>query len=336
MRAELAADPSTWYSPRCGIAIRRDHVEVTMKLLPRLGVLWVLTHAAVPFGCSSSEIQVHKAPLDGATGSGGGTSAEAGADTGAPTTGIKCGGVACNTRRGVGIEKLTECCTDANECGLKFPGADAKCLLQDQPGVLSPACSNYAVPDVPTLTLQGCCGPQGCGKNDAYLGCVVNTDLGLAAEACAYDPTNNCQAVAEIPCDGVEDCPAGQHCCTDLGGGAPDQTKCYDTCQQPGSGTWRELCHAGDTCEDPSFQCRVSMALPAWLTRCNNSTMGALAPTNLDTAAGSVNCGDGVCGSGKKCCAVTPAMGAAIYYCEDPATPCKCHPPDAGAPAPRP
>lgn len=300
-----------------------------MKLLPKLGALLALSGAAIPFGCSSDNAQI--AP----TGSGDGGPDASNPDATAP---LKCGSTVCPTRMGIGIEQITQCCTDTNECGLKFPDA-TKCLPPDQPGVLSAACGDYAAKSKKT-TLAGCCGPNGCGKNDAFLGCILNTDLGLPAQACSYDPTNNCQSIEDVPCDGPEDCPTGKHCCTDLGGGGPSKTKCYDSCvallaDASGGGTWRELCHAGDQCEDKTFQCRTSQFLPSWLTRCNVSGMGSLAPTNLDTSAGRVNCGAGVvCAAGQKCCDVQPASGQPFAYCADKNAECKCHPPDGGGPPP--
>ena len=299
-----------------------------MKLLSKLGALFALACVAVPFGCSNDTAATNtkdgSSPKDSSSPDGGG---------------LTCGATKCPPRMGIGIERITQCCTDKNECGLMFPGAKS-CLLPDAPGVLSRPCGDYAVPDQ-TLTLTGCCGPNGCGKNDAFLGCIVNTDLGLPAQACTYDPTNTCQSAEEIPCDGPEDCPTGKHCCTDLGGGGPTKTACYDSCvalladASTTPGTWRELCHAGDTCEDSTFQCRTSQFLPSWLTRCNVSGMGNLAPTNLDTSANRVNCGAGICAAGQKCCAVQPASGQPIAYCADKSADCKCHPPDGGTPEPR-
>jgi hypothetical protein len=296
-----------------------------MKLLSKLGVLSVLACGAVPIGCSSDTTSLP---------------AKADAATAKDAGGIFCGTKYCKPRQDIGIETETLCCTDSGDCGLKFPTAN-KCLPPDQPGIPSADCGDYAIPNQ-SRTLTGCCGPKGCGKEDAFLGCIVNTDLDLPAQTCAYDPTNTCGAVSDIPCDGPEDCP-GQHCCTEIStsSGGTSKTKCYDSCvalagDGGGSTTfWRELCHAGDTCEDPTFQCRTSQFLPPFLNRCV-SGMGNPAPTNLDTSKSRVNCGSGVCGAGQKCCFSTSAMGTLTAYCAEKNAACKCNPPDGGASKPGP
>jgi len=300
-----------------------------MKLLSKLGVLIVLACATAPFGCSSDNTPASSHPAD--------SGAEAASNTQTP---IKCGGAECPVRDGTTFEGLTPCCTDTNACGFKASYMTT-CLPADQPGLVSRTCGDFPVPNT-NRTLTGCCTPNGCGKNEPILGCILNTNIsGLTAQTCNYDPNNACAGVADIPCDGPEDCPTGKHCCASLSGTvSPDKTGCYDSCvaleaDTGGNSFWRELCHAGDTCENTQFQCRASMALPAWLTRCNNSTMGNLAPTNLDSSAGHVNCGSGVCGAGQKCCYVPPAA-TGIAYCADKNAECKCHAPDGGSGTPEP
>lgn len=297
-----------------------------VKVLSTLCALCVLAPAAVPFGCSSSETKPQ------VTGDGAAGSAGSAGSAGAPAV-LKCGSTDCEPRGGIGIEKITQCCTDTNECGFQFPGA-TKCLPGDVPGSPSAACGNYTVPDVANLVLTGCCGTQGCGKLDAFLGCIVNTDLGLPAQSCTYDPTNDCSYIEGIGCDGSEDCPAGKRCCSSLSNGNPSQTGCYDSCVSmdaaSGNAFWRELCHTSDQCEDPTFECRTSQSLPPWLFRCI-VTMGQPAATNLNTEAGSVNCGPNlVCGSGQKCCAAQSASTGPTLYCADANAECKCHVPDGG------
>lgn len=302
-----------------------------MTLFSKLCALSVFAGAAVPFGCSSSDVSSTKNALDGSAGAQG-TGAASG--TGAKTASLTCGSTPCAPRAGIGIEKITQCCTDSNECGFQFPGA-SKCLPPDQVGSPSGACGSYTPPDVMNLRLDGCCGPQGCGKLDAFLGCIVNTDLGLPAQSCTYDPTSDCEPPPEgVPCDGPEDCPTGKHCCSSIANQGPSQTGCYDSCvaldTANGNASWRELCHEGDTCENSTYQCLTSSFLPSWLTRCFNT--GQAPAANLDKAAGSVNCGANVCSNGQKCCyAVSPSTGPSIY-CADANAECKCHLPDAGAP----
>jgi len=288
--------------------MRRGNV----KLFSKLCALSVLACAAVPFGCSTSETKLPAAD-------------------GAPSM-RTCGSTACEPKAGIGIEKITECCTDSDECGFQFPGA-TKCLPADVPGNTSSACGNYTVPDVPNLVLTGCCSAQGCGKLDPFLGCIVNTDLGLPAQSCTYDPTNDCSSIEGISCDGSEDCPTGQRCCASLQNG-PTQTGCYDSCvaldTANSNAFWRELCHTTDQCEDPTFECTTSGSLPTWLFRCV-AMMGRPAATNLNMSAGSVNCGPNlVCGNGQKCCAAQSASTGATLYCADPNAECKCHPSDGG------
>src|SRR5947207_3852693 len=123
---------------------RSDHSSehesrLTMKLLSMLGSVVVLASAAVAAGCNSSDsVNAVTQPS------------------------IKCGSTECPSRKDIGIEKITQCCTADNQCGLQFPGA-TKCLLPDAPGVLSRACGDFTTADK-MLTLTGCCGANGCGK----------------------------------------------------------------------------------------------------------------------------------------------------------------------------
>jgi hypothetical protein len=299
-----------------------------VKLFSKLFVLSMLACAAVPFGCSTSETKLAPSALtDGAAGSAGSAGSAGAASV------LKCGSTDCEPKAGIGIEKITRCCTDNNECGFQFPGA-TKCLPGDQVGTLSAACGNYTVPDVPNLRLSGCCGPQGCGKLDAFLGCIVNTDLGLAAQSCAYDPSNDCSYIESVGCDGSEDCPTGQRCCSALADGNVSRTGCYDSCSalitSEQTANWRELCHTTAECEDPTFECRTSQSLPPWLFRCF-SGLGNPAATTFDTSAGSVNCGANlVCKNGQKCCLGQSASTGQVSYCVDQNAECKCHPPDGG------
>ena len=287
-----------------------------VKLFSKLCALSVIASAAAPFGCGSSETK----PAAGSAGA-------AGAAGSVPV--FKCGSQDCVPKAGIGIEKITQCCTDTDECGYQFPGA-TKCMLLDQEGNRNTACGNYTHPDVPMLSLSGCCGPQGCGKLDPFLGCIVNTDLGLPAQACTYDPSNDCSYIEAVSCDGSEDCPTGQRCCTSLGPGNLSRTGCYDSCSalitMEESANWRELCHATADCEDPAFQCLTSGSLPPWLYRCF-SGFGQAPTATYDTSAGSVNCGPNlVCSNGQKCCVGQSSSTGPTLYCADANADCKCHP----------
>jgi len=305
-----------------------------VTIFSKFCALSVFVCTAAPFGCASDEVRSSKNALQDGSAGAQGTGGASG--TGGAKVAVTCGSTQCEPRAGIGIEKITQCCTDSNECGFQFPGA-TKCLLADQPGNTATACGSYTPPDVPSLRLDGCCGPQGCGKLDAFVGCIVNTDLGLPAQACTYDPTNDCSPSPEgIPCDGTEDCPTGKHCCSAIGGGGPSQTGCYDSCLALDTANtnmaWRELCHAGDKCEDPTYDCRTSQNLPPWLYRCYTG-LGQPAGTGLDTTAGKVNCGANlVCDNGQKCCSAVSASTGPTLYCAGPNDECKCHLGDAGAP----
>jgi len=281
--------------------------------------LVALAFALLPFGCSSSgspEKHVADAALDGAFGAtkDGGTSQE-----------VTCGGEKCTLPIGGGIERLKTCCTDSGGCGLKLPNVD-KCLPRDLPGSpLAPECpaSTFTTPGGDVLAK--CCGPNGCGALDPFLGCVPNPDLGGKAQACTYDPTNDCSALVGVSCDGSEDCPQGKRCCGKLQGTGYVEFGCFDSCAALSDGgspfRWLELCHPAEGCENPSFTCRGSSILPPPLTRCD-AFGGSDPDPNADTSAGHVNCGQSVCGADEKCCIRSPHAP----YCAKTSEPCECHP----------
>jgi hypothetical protein len=290
----------------------------------------VLAAILTSWGCSSDNSG------NGGNDGGGGSSAGGGASTGA--TGsmsvAECGSQTCTLPQGARIERITTCCTDQNACGLKLPEA-TKCLPANLPGYQTASCPSYTSPDA-GLQLTGCCSQSGCGSLDPFVGCILDTDMGKPSAACTYDPGDDCTSVTAVTCDGAEDCGKGQKCCGEFVsnglGGAFTQFGCYDECPGTDAGgavLWREMCHAGDSCSDvgPGNSCTTSMFLPASLTRC--FTSGTAADPKLNKSAGRVNCGDGVCGEGQKCCVRPPHDS----YCAAPGEDCKCTAKaDSGAP----
>ncbi len=242
-----------------------------------------------------------------------------------------CGTNPCLRPAGAENERIKTCCTDTNGCGLKLPEA-SKCLAQ-QPGYQSSACPTFTNADA-SLSLPGCCSPNGCGGLDAYVGCIENSQLGQPSVACTYVPGNDCTQITEVTCDGPEDCSGGKHCCAEFQatglGVAYTHVGCYDSCPGPDAGGmvgWRELCHAGDVCEDksPGVTCSTSLYLPATLTRCD--TTGSPPPAKVDKSPNRVNCGSRACDTGEKCCLRSPHLP----YCAAAGDSCECvHPGSLG------
>ena len=163
----------------------------------------------------------------------------------------------------------------------------------------------------------------------------------------ATQPEAGVCAPLALPCDGPEDCPAGNHCCGTLGmdatgGIAYSSVACLPSCGAGdaggaadaggmgglgglggGLGLMLELCHAGDTCEDSTTQCSSSMYLPAFIYRCY--TMGTAVPATATGGAG-VHCGAATCGAGEECCLRAPGDP----YCAPAGEACSCAGP-AGA-----
>jgi hypothetical protein len=304
--------------------------EMTTATLFRFTSL--LAASAVILGaCSSSGGAAGKGssvdaghPAQDAGGGGGGGGGGAG---GGGAAAIKCGAQQCSLPAGAGVEQVTACCTDANECGLKHPAA-SKCLVPAA-GTASPVCSAFTPPPVPgsppAARLDGCCGPAGCGALDAFVGCMPNSALGKAEVAC--DPTNNCTSVNALPCDGAEDCPKGQFCCglresqsTYTGFG------CFASClTAPGATAtagWVQICHAGEACEDKSagVACTTSQLLPPTLARC--LAAGGSAPPSATPTAGEIRCGTKglLCSPGESCCFRPPRDP----YCTAAGVACDC------------
>lgn len=140
----------------------------------------------------SSDVRADASFFDGSTGhdaaDGGGDTALAGSAGGTPDAGgASGGGGMSNASLGAGggdcgkCPPLTmnqaaffgaSCCTNpGNECGVSF--LDADCIPFDQPGVLDPACPSEVIALLLTVTLPGCCRPEG------QCGVMEPADLGL-------------------------------------------------------------------------------------------------------------------------------------------------------------
>jgi hypothetical protein len=186
------------------------------------------------------------------------------------------------------------------------------------------------------ITFPGCCTPDGqCGALDGSeggSGCIANDLLMVAAQSCDYDPTNTCERIVDIACDGSKDCPSGQSCCGHYAGGYREFVCAADCMAEETAqgGTWSQICHPGDTCAVDGYECRGNTDfLPEWLYRCRDTGVDPGAPGN--TAADAINCGDSVCGAGEKCCLSVPGDQG---VCTPAGETCRCatsEVPDAGS-----
>lgn len=106
----------------------------------------------------------------GASGAGGMSDASLGAGGG------DCGKCPPLTMNQAGFFGASCCTSPGNECGVSFLEAD--CIALNQPGVLDPACPDEVIALLLTVTLPGCCRPDGqCGVFepdgfDLNVGCV--------------------------------------------------------------------------------------------------------------------------------------------------------------------
>jgi len=255
----------------------------------------------------------------------GGTAGSAGTMAMPP---FECGNDTCTPLApGSAMLGVTQCCTTANECGVKTPLA-ANCLPENSPGGADPSCPNFEVTGamVP-LTYYGCCTPAGtCGAQaGGTVGCVPNSELMAAEKSCTYDPANTCTRMVDVACDGAEDCP-GQKCCAVYQSGYR-KFECADDCAAADMPmvtgvTSSEACHPGESCTVAGYTCNeMPMFLPDYLFRCRDT---GTAPVNTggSVLANEINCGDAVCGAGQKCCISVP--GQAV--CMPKNMPCRCVP----------
>lgn len=144
------------------------------------------------------------------------------------------------------------------------------------------------------------------------------------ANNCSTPREPECSITSAFECDGNEDCPGSQVCCGYTGQAAVyERSTCKDTCDaetfpDAGAGFVSEFCHPDDTCPVEGHSCLQSTFLPDFLYRCRDT---GLSPEKTgSTAAGEVNCGDSVCGSGQKCCVRAPKDP----YCAPVAEECSC------------
>jgi hypothetical protein len=232
----------------------------------------------------------------------------------------------------------TPCCTEDEVCGVDSAIAPGTCLPPGAPGGIDPSCPPFEVM-MGVVTLYGCCTPDGeCGAlstGGTGLGCIPNSTLMAPPQSCDYDPTNTCQRLFEVNCDGAEDCSGSQKCCGHYDGGYR-RFVCADDCaaeQAEQMGTWSEVCHPGDTCETPDggaapYMCLANADfLPEYLFRCRDT--GTEPASAGSTEAGEINCGENVCGSGEKCCISVPGLAVCVPSGQD----CACvttEPDDAG------
>ncbi|HEX4337409.1 MAG TPA: hypothetical protein VH062_15945, partial [Polyangiaceae bacterium] len=145
----------------------------------------------------------------------------------APDASVSCGGAVCPEPAGGDVLGEIPCCLPSGECGLRVPLLGNRCSLPSQPGGVDTACPSVTMPN--GAVTQGCCGPLGrCGAYDRFgpLGCIV-VDTSDAGMRCEYDPEKLCRSVVAVPCDGPEDCGAGNVCCARNDFGLYDLYGCF-------------------------------------------------------------------------------------------------------------
>jgi hypothetical protein len=183
------------------------------------------------------------------------------------------------------------------------------------------------------ISLKGCCAADGkCGGLDPQnLGCIPGDKLSLPDQACQFQPDNDCTAIIDVVCDGPEDCPNGEMCCGHYGG-SYDRFICASTCDEAAvtmPGVWSEICHPGQVCADPAYQCASIDYLPDFLYRCRDTGSLLCGTTNavmdacvepVNSGPNEISCGDAKCGDGEKCCIRTPREP----YCAPKDGYCQC------------
>lgn len=276
-----------------------------------------------------------------------------------------CGDVSCSEP--ASSEPLGEgaCCLASGACGLASSVLGTECLPRHAPGGVDLTCPGRFIPG--GLALPGCCGANGrCGLLDptGELGCIA---AGVAdAAACRFDPRNDCSNIATLPCDGPEDCKAGQVCCGRARRDRYDLFGCFASCDglfDGQSGVWVEICHPGSACLNAHYKCEPSAILPSFLARCHDpgpppapvprdgaaedasidATVDAPTPRDADQSSDEpaamppvpgIACGQTACAPGENCCmrthALTPSEAGAPApidpYCSKAGVICACSP----------
>lgn len=188
---------------------------------------------------------------------------------------------------------------------------------------------------------SGAGGTAGSGGSGGSSGAGGTSGAGGVGGSGGSDGGPMCTTPLALPCDGPEDCASGQSCCAKFEGNGYVEVGCFDSClaqqgdAQPGPGGgayWFDLCHAGDTCEDPMASCTSSTYLPSSLARCIPPGLapveGDPADPSLGKGAKEVNCGAETCGEGEQCCLRQPLEP----YCAPAGATCQCELPEAGMP----
>jgi hypothetical protein len=277
----------------------------------------------------------------GSSGNGGSGAKDAGGDgsvfmprdagTKPPPPPVKCGDTTCAMPAAqAAMLGVTACCQDNGDCGIQTPLAPG-CLPPAAPGGVDSSCPNFEIMGG-LLKWFGCCTPDGeCGGLDTSMGgegCVANSNLMQPEQSCSYDPTNTCQRIIDVQCDGAEDCKTGQKCCGDFDSGYR-KFVCADDCaaeQTDQGGMWAAACHPGEECAEteanPAITCKANTDyLPGFLFRCKDTGTEPTEDEAGSTKRNEINCGDTVCGKGTKCCISIPSN---LTKCVDKDVECPC------------
>lgn len=280
--------------------------------------------------------------------------------TGVPTV---CGDARCPEPSTRGPLANVACCLADDTCGIRAGVLSTVCATKHAAGGIDLACPTRSLPGA--VTLQGCCRPEGrCGVMDpaGELGCVSE---GSDASTCEFHADNDCTSIVELPCDGPEDCAAGQVCCGRAQSDHFDRFGCFASCAgivDGQSGVWFEICQPGRPCLDPHLECRQAPELPPFLAHCRDpepppvahgdasardASFDADASHQADGSGADVveparrprpvlgaTCGAVHCSPGEKCCLRrrgSPALSMDASepidtYCAAADTPCACSP----------
>lgn len=223
-----------------------------------------------------------------------------------PVPEVVCGGAVCPGPDAEARLDESPCCLPDDTCGMRARDLGAACHHVRQPGSVDLTCPELLL--LSGRSLQGCCSPSGiCGYYDfeGSLGCVTDTVL---PDAATCVPSGNaCTSIIELPCDGPEDCAGGSVCCGHLSENRYDRFRCSPTCEELSHdhrGPWLEICHVGETCQNPQYRCGTSPDLPSFLARCYLDDLFEAGAASPDASLGGsgVACDTVECGSLEKCC----------------------------------